>query len=99
MELRLVLAIVNLRCEYAVSVVRCQWSVAFSGPWRIYRVFLAAPLRDHRAGLPPGLRPVAPPGGDESVNDVGAWIVAKIDAEVRPGFEMVWNKRVKREMA
>src|ERR1017187_106453 len=67
---RLVPASANLRCEYAVSVVRgstllttgCQWSVAFSGPWRIYRVFLAAPLRDHRAGLPPGLRPSAPPG-------------------------------------
>lgn len=31
---------------------------------------------------------------DESVKDVGAWIVKNLDAEVRPGYEMVWDKRV-----
>ena len=35
---------------------------------------------------------------DESVTDVRAWIVANLDAEVRPGFEMRWGKRVKWEM-
>lgn len=33
---------------------------------------------------------------DESV-DVKAWIMANLDAEVWPGFEMVWGKRVKWE--
>ena len=33
---------------------------------------------------------------DESV-DVKAWIVANLDAEVWPGFEMVWGKRVNLE--
>jgi hypothetical protein len=36
---------------------------------------------------------------DETVKDVGAWIVANLDEEVRPGFEMRWEKRVKWEMA
>ena len=31
---------------------------------------------------------------DETVKDVRAWIVANLDAEVRPGFEMIWGKRV-----
>ena len=30
---------------------------------------------------------------DDSVNDVGGWIRKNIDAEVWPGFEMVWGKR------
>jgi hypothetical protein len=34
---------------------------------------------------------------DESVKDVRTWIVAKLDAEVRPGFETVWGRRVKWE--
>ena len=32
---------------------------------------------------------------DESAKDVGAWIVANLDAEVRPGFEMRWGRRFK----
>lgn len=31
---------------------------------------------------------------DESVKDVGAWIEANLDAEARPGYEMVWGKKV-----
>ena len=34
---------------------------------------------------------------DDSIKDVRAWIVANIDAEVWPGFEMVWGKREKLE--
>jgi len=36
---------------------------------------------------------------DESVKDVASWIVANLDAEVRPDFEMVWDRRVKWETA
>ena len=36
---------------------------------------------------------------DETVMNVGAWIVANLDAEVRPDAEMRWGKRVKWEMA
>ena len=32
---------------------------------------------------------------DESVKDVGAWIVKNLDVEVRPDAEMIWGKRVK----
>jgi hypothetical protein len=32
---------------------------------------------------------------DESVKDVPAWIVANLDAEVRPDAEMMWGKRLK----
>jgi hypothetical protein len=28
----------------------------------------------------------------DSLKDAGAWIVPTVDAEVRPGFEMVWGK-------
>lgn len=34
---------------------------------------------------------------DESVKDVGGWIVANLDAEVRPGYEMVWGRRMRWE--
>ena len=34
---------------------------------------------------------------DDSIKDVRAWIVANIDAEVWPTYEMVWGKRLKRE--
>lgn len=34
---------------------------------------------------------------DESVKDVGAWIVENMDAEVRPDAEMMWGRRVKRQ--
>jgi hypothetical protein len=34
---------------------------------------------------------------DDSIKNVRAWIVANIDAEVWPGFEMVWGKREKLE--
>jgi hypothetical protein len=34
---------------------------------------------------------------DDSVKDVGAWIVASLDEDVRPEFEMVWGRRVKLE--
>lgn len=33
---------------------------------------------------------------DESVKDVGAWIAANLDAEVRPDFVMEWDRRVRR---
>ena len=33
---------------------------------------------------------------DESVKDVGAWIAANLDFQVRPGFVMNWNRRVRR---
>jgi hypothetical protein len=33
---------------------------------------------------------------DESVGDVGAWITANLDAEVRPNFIMAWDRRVRR---
>ncbi len=33
---------------------------------------------------------------DESVNDVGAWIAANLDAEVQPNFMMEWDRRVRR---
>ena len=32
---------------------------------------------------------------DETLKDVRAWIVANLDAEVRPGSEMIWDRRVK----
>jgi len=32
-----------------------------------------------------------------SVEDVSGWIVANLDAEVRPGHEMMWGKRLKLE--
>jgi hypothetical protein len=35
----------------------------------------------------------------DSVDDVGGWMAANLDAEVWPGFEMVWGKRVKRVAA
>jgi hypothetical protein len=31
---------------------------------------------------------------DHSVNNVRAWLMANLDAEVRPGFEMIWDRRV-----
>jgi len=34
---------------------------------------------------------------DESVKDVGAWIVVNLEAEVRPDFEMGWDRRMKVE--
>jgi hypothetical protein len=34
---------------------------------------------------------------DDSVKDVGGWIVANLDAEVVPSFIMMWDKRVKWE--
>ena len=34
---------------------------------------------------------------DDSIKDVRAWIVANIDAEVWPTYEMVWGKRLKLE--
>jgi len=34
---------------------------------------------------------------DESVVDVGAWIVAHLDAEVRPDAEIIWGRQVKRQ--
>ncbi len=34
---------------------------------------------------------------DESVKDVGAWIVRNLDVEVRPDAEMIWGRRVKRQ--
>jgi len=36
---------------------------------------------------------------DESVNDVSQWVVANLDAELRPDYEMVWDRRVTKEMA
>ena len=33
----------------------------------------------------------------DSVEDVGDWIVANLDEGLRPGHEMVWGRRVKRE--
>lgn len=32
---------------------------------------------------------------DEKVKDVGQWIVANLDADVLPGYEMAWGKKVK----
>jgi hypothetical protein len=34
---------------------------------------------------------------DESIRDVAGWMKANLDAEARPDFEMVWNRRVKLE--
>lgn len=34
---------------------------------------------------------------DDSISDVSAWVEWSLDAEVRPGFEMVWGRRVKLE--
>lgn len=34
---------------------------------------------------------------DDSISDVPAWIVANLDVEVRPDFEMVWGRRTMRE--
>jgi hypothetical protein len=34
---------------------------------------------------------------DESVRDVGAWIVKNLDVEVRPDAEIIWGRRVKWE--
>ena len=34
---------------------------------------------------------------DESVKDVGAWIVRNLDVEVRPDAEMIWGRRVRLE--
>jgi hypothetical protein len=31
---------------------------------------------------------------DHGVKDVRAWLLANLDAEVRPGFETIWNRRV-----
>ena len=36
---------------------------------------------------------------DESVKDVGAWIVKNLDVEVRPDAEMIWGRRVKWDRA
>lgn len=36
---------------------------------------------------------------DESVRDVAGWMALNLDAEVLPGFEMVWGRRVKVEPA
>ena len=35
---------------------------------------------------------------DDTVKDVRAWIVANLDADVKPGFEMSWTKRATWEM-
>jgi hypothetical protein len=34
---------------------------------------------------------------DDSVKDVGGWIMVNLDAEVQPAFMMVWGRRVKLE--
>jgi hypothetical protein len=34
---------------------------------------------------------------DETVKDVGAWIVQNLDAEVRPDAEMIWGRRLNRQ--
>lgn len=34
---------------------------------------------------------------DDSVKDVRSWIIANLDVEVRPDFEMVWGRRTTRE--
>jgi hypothetical protein len=34
---------------------------------------------------------------DESVKDVTEWMATNLDVDVRPGFEMVWGRRVERE--
>ena len=34
---------------------------------------------------------------DDSVKDVRSWIIANLDDEVMPGFEMVWGRRTTRE--
>ena len=34
---------------------------------------------------------------DESVKDVGGWMTTNLDAEVRPDFVMMWDRRVKWE--
>lgn len=34
---------------------------------------------------------------DESVKDIARWMAQDLDAEVRPTYEMVWNRRVKCE--
>jgi hypothetical protein len=36
---------------------------------------------------------------DDGVKDVGQWIVANLDVDVQPEFEMVWGRRVKRQLA
>ncbi len=36
---------------------------------------------------------------DDSVKDVPGWMAANLDAEVRPDYEMVWDRRVKRTTA
>lgn len=36
---------------------------------------------------------------DDSITDVRAWIVANLDAEIWPGFEMVWDRKRKWEAA
>lgn len=36
---------------------------------------------------------------DDSEKDVSQWVTANLDAEVRPGSEMTWDRRVVREMA
>ena len=36
---------------------------------------------------------------DESVKDVNGWMEAHLDAEARPDAEMIWDRRVAREMA
>lgn len=33
---------------------------------------------------------------DDSVTDVAGLLATNLDPEVRPGFEMVWDRRVKR---
>ena len=34
---------------------------------------------------------------EDSAKDVHAWMLANLDVEVRPEYEMVWGKRVKLE--
>jgi len=33
---------------------------------------------------------------DDSIKDVAEWMTANLDVEVRPGYEMIWGRRVKR---
>ena len=35
---------------------------------------------------------------DESVKDVAGWMERNLDAELQPGFEMVWDRRVARAL-
>ena len=34
---------------------------------------------------------------DDTVTDVAGWLATNLDPEVRPGYDMVWDRRVMRE--